>query len=231
MDKGEETLSGIELLSDLTAHHIQELGKQCRWRRYGAGQQIIGHQDETLDVFFIVTGKARVVIYSASGKEVIFPDIGAGQTFGELAAIDGRPRAANVVALTDALVASISPDKFWQVLRDHSEVSARILKRFSGWVRQMSERVFEMSTLAAKNRIHAELLRLARDQENDGNTATISPAPTHAEFAARISTQREVVTRELNALSRDGLIERRGRSLVIRDMSRLCQMVEEVIDI
>ncbi len=231
MAQGEETLSGIELFSDLTARDIEALDKQCRWRRYGARQQIVGHQDDTADVFFIVTGKVRAVIYSVSGKEVIFPDIEAGQTFGELAAIDGNPRAANVIALTDALVASMPAKMFWQVLRNHPEVSSSLLKRLTGSVRQMSERVFEFSTLAVKNRIHAELLRLARDREKDGNTAIISPAPTHAEIASRISTHREAVTRELNALAHDGLIERRSGDIVITDISRLAQMVEEVLDL
>ena len=231
LEQIEESLSSIELFSNLNAGYIDTLGKQCRWRRYGAGQQIIGYQDESTDVFFIVSGKVRAIIYSISGKEVTFSDFEAGQTFGELAAIDGDPRTANVIAQTDALVASMPAKMFWRVLQDHPEVSSGVLKKLTGMVRLLSERVFEFSTLAVKNRIHAELLRLARNRENDDNTAIISPAPTHAEIASRISTQRELVTRELNALARDGLIERRGRSLVICDMSRLSQIVEEVLDL
>ncbi len=231
MNKSEETLSGIEFFSDLAARDIEALGKQCRWRRYGAKQQIVGHQDDTTDVFFIVTGKVRAVIFSLSGKEVIFPDIEAGQSFGELAAIDGDPRAANVVALTDTLVASMPANMFWKVLRNHPEVSSSLLKRLTGLVRQTSERVFEFSTLAVKNRIHAELLRLARDHVHEDNSAVISPAPTHAEIASRISTHREAVTRELNALAHEGLIERRSGGLVITNISRLALMVEEVLDL
>ncbi len=229
MEQGDETLSGIELFSDLTDRDFDVLNTRCRWRRYRADQQIVAHHDQTNDVFFIVSGKVRVVIYSLAGKEITFRDMGAGKTFGELSAIDGKPRSANVIALTDAVVPSMPASVFWQVLRDHPEVSARILKQLAALARNLSERVFEFSALGVKNRIHAELLRLARDHGGDGNSAIISPAPTHAEIASRISTQRELVTRELNALARDGLIERRGRSLVICDMSRLSQIVEEVI--
>ncbi len=119
---------------------------------------------------------------------------------------------------------------FWQVLRDHPEVSARILKQLATLTRNLSERVFEFSALGVKNRIHAELLRLARDHGGDGNSAIISPAPTHAEIASRVSTHREAVTRELNALARDGLFERRGGALVVSDIARLARLVEKVLE-
>ena len=50
-------------------------------------------------MYFVVEGEVRATSYSLEGKEVIFRDIVAGEMFGEYAAIDGRPRAADVVAL------------------------------------------------------------------------------------------------------------------------------------
>ena len=230
MEQGDETLSGIELFSDLTDRDFDVLNTRCRWRRYRADQQIVAHHDQTNDVFFIVSGEVRVVIYSLAGKQITFRDMGAGTTFGELSAIDGKPRSANVIALTDAVVPSMPASVFWQVLRDHPEVSARILKQLAGLARNLSERVFEFSALGVKNRIHAELLRLARDHGGDGNSAIISPAPTHAEIASRVSTHREAVTRELNALDHGGLIERSGGALIISDIPRLARLVDEILD-
>ena len=192
-------------------------------------QQVLGYKDDTHDVFFVVEGKVRAINYSISGKEVSFRDIEANDMFGEFAAIDGGPRSANVIALEDSLVASLSTDDLWAVLDAHPEVVRATMRRLTAQVRALTERVFEFSTLAVKNRIHAELLRLARDHMTDENTARISPAPTHADLASRLSTHREAVTRELNELAHGGLIERRDRGLVINDVSRLEQMVEEVL--
>ncbi len=61
------------------------------------------------------------------------------------------------------------------------------------------------------------------------NTAMIRPAPTHAEFASRVSTHREAVTRELNQLSRDGLVERQAGALAIHDVERLARLVQNVV--
>ena len=223
------SLGDIAFFKDVPARDLEALGKRCQWRRYAAEQQIVGQLDETTDVFFVVDGKVRAVSYSLSGKEVTFRDIGTGELFGELAAIDGQPRSANVVAITASLIASMSAKVFWGVLADYPVVAATILKRLTKQIRDLTERVFEFSTLAVRNRIQAELLRLARDDAPDQNTAIISPAPTHAEIASRVSTHREAVTRELNDLARAGVIEQHGRVLIIRNIGQLARLVKEIL--
>lgn len=228
MGQDDETLDGIELFENLSVRDLKAVAKRCNWRQYTADQQIVGHLDQTRDIFFIVEGSVRAVIYSPAGKEISFRDISAGDMFGEFSAIDGQPRSAYVIALTDSLIASLSADEFWQVLRDYPIVAEATLKRLTKQLRILSERVFEFSALTVKNRIHAELLRLARDHSRGANKAAISPVPTHAEIASRVSTHREAVTRELNDLTRAGLIERSHGVLIIRDVEHLARMVEEV---
>ena len=82
LQQAEETLSGIELFESLSPDDLEALARRCRWRRYTANQQIVEKMDQTTDVFFIVRGKVRAVIYSLSGKEVTFRDISYGGMFG-----------------------------------------------------------------------------------------------------------------------------------------------------
>jgi len=79
-------------------------------------------------VYFVVDGRARVVNFSLSGREISFDDIENGGVFGELAALDGQPRSATIVALTDTLVASISPDTFVNLLRDHPDMAISLMR-------------------------------------------------------------------------------------------------------
>jgi CRP-like cAMP-binding protein len=95
-------------------------------------------------------------------------------------------------------------------------------------VRRVSERVIDLSTLGVHQRLHAELLRLARDAGVTRNSARIDPAPKHADLASQVSTYREQVTRELSALAKAGIVRREGRALVVRDLKRLETLVEEV---
>jgi CRP-like cAMP-binding protein len=223
-----ESLVGVEVFRHLDAAARGRLAGLCSGRRYAAQQRILSHKDQTRDVYFIVSGKVRVTIYSLGGKEITFRDQAAGEMFGELGAIDGEPRSAHVMALEDSLLASMSREAFWEVLGSYPEVAAFTLKRLASLVRLLSERVFEFSTLAVRNRIHAELLRLARENPFEDNTAVISPSPTHADIASRISTHREAVTREYHDLAEAGVIEQRRGELVINDVARLEDMVREV---
>ncbi len=223
-----ETLRGIEVFQSLAADERRALATSCDARYYSVNEQVVSRQDESSDVYFIVSGDVRVTIYSRSGRQVSFRDLGSGQMFGDLSAIDGRPRSATVVALADSLILSMPSERFWEALRAHPAVTEATLKELANLIRRLSDRVIEFSTLGVKNRIHAELLRLAREHMHDDNSAEILPAPTHADVASRISTHREAVTRELNHLTQTGLIERRSGKLVIHDVARLTKMVQDV---
>lgn len=221
-------LKRIKLLEGLPLAVLEELARQCGWRRYAADARIISREAVDNDVYLIVSGQVRVTAFSAAGREVMFRDIRAGDWFGDFAAIDGHARSADVVACEDTLVATLKPALFWRLLDDYQPVRHCTLKRLVSLVRDLTERVYDFSTLGVQNRVHAELLRLARESGVKDNVACIDPAPKHTDIAAQISTYREQVTRELSAMTRQGLTERSGRALVVTDVARLERIVSEV---
>jgi len=223
------TLRGIDLLKDLSADELEAVEKACRWKRYDKEEQIIDRQSDSRDTFFIVSGRVRVVIYSLSGREVTLDDNETGSFFGELAAIDGYPRSASVMALTETLVASLPPQNFMDMLARHPEIAMKVMRRLAWVIRSSTERIMDLSTLGANNRVHAELIRLAiADMDTETNFAVISPIPVHSDIASRVSTTRETVARVLNDLARQGIVQRQKTSLMIADMDRLKAMVEDV---
>ena len=223
------SLRGIDLLFDLSAEELENVEKSCRWKRYDKEEQIIDRQSDSRDIFFIVSGRVRVVIYSLSGREVTLDDCEAGSFFGELAAIDGYPRSASVMALTETLVASLPPMQFMDMLSRHPEIAMKVMRRLAWVIRSSTERIMDLSTLGANNRVHAELIRLAAaDMDEDSNFAVISPIPVHSDIASRVSTTRETVARVMNDLARQGIVQRQKTSLMISDMDRLRAMVEDV---
>ena len=221
-------LRSIALLDGLSAERLDALARECAWRRCAPEQQIISREADDRDLYLIVSGRVRVTTYSAGGRQVTFRDIAAGDYFGEVAAIDGEPRSADVIALESTLVASMPPAVFWGLAREEPLVAERMLLRLASLMRGLSERVIDLSTLGVQNRIYAELLRLAQEAGVAGNTARIDPAPKHTDIASRVSTYREQVTRELSALVKLGILERGDHALVIRDVARLERLVEEV---
>ncbi len=206
-----------------------EMNKLLRWKNYEAGQNILNREDDNSDLLFVHKGKVRVVIYTLSGREVTLDDIGAGGFLGEMAAIDKEPRSASVVALEPSEIAFLPAEKFKDGLNKESQLALRIMQRMSEIIRQANERIVELSTLGANNRIHAEILRLARKDgiEKDGKIY-ISPIPVHSDIAARISTVRETVARTMSDLAKQGIVTRENSALVVHDMKRLEKMVQEV---
>ena len=102
------------------------------------------------------------------------------------------------------------------------------LHRLLAWqIRILANRVDEYSTLDVRARVHAEFLRLARPDLGEPPNSVISPPPTHAELAARVSCRREAVTRELNALAHAGVIVRRRGAIVLTDPAALARSVEK----
>ena len=180
----------------------------------------MGEQEQTTDVFFILSGQVRVNSYTEAGREVIYSEMSAGDMFGEFAAVDGLPRSASVVALSDCLLARIPAVKLIELLRRHGEISIHLMEVLVRKIRVMSERVFEISALAVRERVRRELLRLAADGTVFRNGVVIRPAPTHYEIAARIGSHREAVTREFNRLEAEKLVEVRRRQIKIIDIER-----------
>lgn len=223
-----DTLLGINIFRSLDNDARASIARHCHTYRYPTHHAIVRNQDTSNDVYFVISGNVRATIFSRAGKEVAFRDMGAGEMFGDLSAIDGRPRCANVITLEESVVLNMNSPAFQKVLRDHSQVAFEVLCGLTELVRHLSDRVVEFSTLGVNNRIHAELLRLAREYPRDGPRVEITRPPTHADIASRVSTRREAVTKEISRLSDTGVIERRGKSLVVRDMERLERMIDQV---
>lgn len=227
-EAGVNSLTGIDILDELSEDERRVLEQSCRWKRYAAQEQILDRSSESQDVCFVVRGRVRVVNYSLSGREITLDDIEEGSYFGELAAIDGQPRSASVMALTESYIASLPPEQFLAALERHPPMAYRVMKRLADIVRISTDRIMDLSTLGANNRVHAELLRQARSHMVDDVRAEIRPIPVHGDIASRVSTTRETVARVLNDLARKKMVERQKDCLVVPDVDRLEEMVEEV---
>lgn len=221
-------LGSVEVLAGLTEESLRVLDRKCHFRTVKAGNLIIGQHDSSQDVIFLVAGHARVNLYSAGGKQVSFREVLPGAIFGELSAIDEKPRSADVEAIKNSLLYVMPHAVFIEEIDTHPQFRDAILLHLTTQIRLLTARVFEFSTLAVRSRVRAELVRLANDVDSDGPSIVLKPTPTHFEIANRISTHREAVTRELSHLEDIGVIRREGRTLIITDLERLADLVEDI---
>lgn len=215
--EAERSLAGITLFGGLDEAARRRLESRCRWRHCRPGETVLERGSESREVLFIVQGAVNIVNFSLSGREVAYATLGAGESFGELAAIDGQPRSTSVVATETTLLAVLPSAEFLNLLQERAEVTFRVLQNLTTMVRSGDIRIMELSTLAATHRVYAEILRMARPDTAVPDLWVIHPLPPLREIASRVSTTRETVARALGQLYPTGLVRRKGKSLYIMD--------------
>ncbi len=227
-----KSLDGVQVFARLTVARRNSVETACGWRDVRAGGEIVAHEDNSRDVFFLTSGRAKSIIYASNGSVVAFGDLMAGMMFGEIAAIDGKPRSVAVEATETCIVATLPHIAFLSLVREEPEFALTVLEQMTRNIRGLTARVFEFSTLPVSQRIHAELLRLAEAHGAPrGRAILLEDTPTHADLAARISTHREAVTRELNRLTKLGVLKKSTDGLTITDLGRLQAMVRDAADV
>jgi CRP/FNR family transcriptional regulator, cyclic AMP receptor protein len=218
----------FEVLKDLDGSALEDLARNCSWRSAAAGASIMLARESSDDVYFLTKGRVRVLLYSArDGKLVLFATLGPHEVFGIVSAIDGKPRAATAEVQEECTLASLPREQFLRLLQTHPVLALGVMKELTRRIRILGDRIYEFSTLAVRARVHGELLRLATLAEERGGQALLSPAPLLADFAARISTHREAVSRVLSRLQEQGILRRDGADIRLLDMERLRKLVKE----
>src|SRR5215208_7021905 len=208
-------LAGLALLKE-AGIDLAPFETRSRWRRFEPDEILVDFDDLSTDVYFLLSGEVRILIRTPSGKEIIFGEMRGGQYFGELAAIDGVKRSANVTALTRGEVCIMSAAVFRELVLSTPALADRLLRLLAGRVRELNARLMEHSVLDLRHRLYSELLRLSVPRAAAGNERVVTPPPYHHVLAARIGCRREQVTREFTTMSQEALIERTRGALVLK---------------
>ncbi|MGA8169218.1 MAG: Crp/Fnr family transcriptional regulator [Methylocystis sp.] len=208
-------LAKIPFFEGLDPSEADALARGCVWKRFEHGELVVDYDDHSTDVYFIVSGDVRVLVRAAGGKEIIFGDLGPGQFFGEMAAIDGEARSANVTALTNVELCIAPAPAFKAIVFSSPTICERLLVLMTKRLRAANARLFERSVLDLRHRLYAELLRLAHPRQGFEGQTIVSPPPLQQDLAARIGCRREQVSREIHAMIEEGLAEKAKGGLVI----------------
>lgn len=215
----EHNLRNIALLSDVPAATVAGLEQRARWLKFQPDDMVFDRESDSIDVFFVVSGKVRILDNAIADRNVALADIAAGSCFGELAAIDGMRRSARVIALEETVLAALDGPSFVELMRTHPGVAVKLLEKLSRIIRDLDRRVVQIATQSEGQRVCSQLIRLAvRDQ---GENWIIRDLPNHKEIADWSGTSREQVAQTIGDLARDGVVRRRSRDLIIQDLPKL----------
>ncbi|MGZ0189826.1 MAG: Crp/Fnr family transcriptional regulator, partial [Alphaproteobacteria bacterium] len=190
--------------------------------------EILARHSSNRDLFMIVEGSVEVINFSLSGRPVAYGSLDAGDYFGELSAIDGEPRSASIVCGQNATIAILPASIFLSLIEQHPAIATKVLRRMAAIIRICDERIMDLATLGAMQRVIVELCRASKPDPITEGSWLIYPTPPQREFAARASTTRETVARVFAQLAEGELIRRKGRTLYLVDKTQLERMAQRI---
>lgn len=214
------TLASIPAFSDLPDAVLEAISNVAAAERFEKGASVVRHTDGGRELYIIVSGNVRISLVAPSGRELTFQILGAGNMFGEVAAVDGKERTATAMAESHCVLVRISHIAFDHLVKKHAEFARIILLRLADLNRRLVSRVFEYHTYDVRGRIYLELLRIT---EPDSTTLV---QVTDRDMASRVGTTRENVSRICGELRKLGVINRDQNALLVVDRPMLESKLE-----
>lgn len=207
---------GFEALCHADVALAKQLETLCTIRNFQRDDSLVAQgQADNQNVYILLSGKAKVVIYSRGGHEFWLDDLNKGALFGEMAVLLGQPRTASVIALSSGRLAVMSGQCFEDLLASSPAFSRLVLDIQTSRVSLTSKRMFEGNALSVSGRVYAELMRVAQGNALDEERFVIDPAPSVSDFARRVNATRESVSRAISEYEKSGLIIRNQKRWII----------------
>jgi len=211
-----ELLRTMPLFAHLDQTVLSDLLRRMVSRRWHADTIIAGQHEPGDALFILVSGRARVVLFGESGREITLASLTRGDYFGETALLDGEPHPAHVIAEGEVELLSLGRRAFQEHLQAHPRTAMSLLRELASKLRRANGMVESLALLDVPARLTRTLVEMAEAEgEPFGDGLLIRKRPTQQALANMVGTCRETVSRTLTSLARQGLVVSRGRSLIL----------------
>jgi len=175
---------------------------------------VMGAGDPTDSLYIILSGRLKVMMGDADGKEVILSILGPGEFFGEMGLIDDEPRSASVVTIEACELLSLAKRDFKKCLAENFEMSQEVMRGLVRRLREADRKIGSLALLDVYGRVARLLLDMA---ETVNGEKIVTKRLPKQDIAKMIGASREMVSRVMKDLQTGGFIEVRGSTIVLRD--------------
>lgn len=213
---GPEFLAKVPVFGALDEGARSELARYLKPAKYKKEAVVLSREEPGSALFLLAKGKVKVVLYGPSGREVILSMLKDGDFFGEMSLLDGQPRSASVVAVSDSEVLMLDRNDFVRFIETRPSVSLSILGEMSRRLREADQKIGSLALLDVYGRVARALLDLARKEgEKTEAGVVVKERPTHQQLAGMVGTSRETVSRVMSELQKQGYLRTQGKRLIL----------------
>lgn len=213
---------GVSYFQALPSEVVIALAEAAIQSRHRAGSIIFLDNEPVAGLYVVQEGIVKISRISQEGREHILHLIYPGDTFNDVAALDGGPNPATAFAQTDAVVWRIEREDLQRLAHCYPALAWALAESIACRARHLVSLVQDLALRSVRGR----LARLLLDQADSSATDTVPRLLTQEEMAAQLGTVREMVGRTLRGLAADGIIEFDRHRIVIIDAARLAAEAE-----
>src|SRR5688572_2862140 len=205
-------------LTAITPHinDLENFLSNAHRRKYPNKTTIIHEGDKCETLYYIVSGSVSVILEDEEGKEAVITYLNPGDFFGEMGLFENKEvRSACVRTKTECEIAEISYANFNVYSRQHPEILYVIGRQMASRLRNTTKRVADLSFLDVTGRIASILLELSKQPDAMTHPDGMQIKITRQEIGRIINCSREMAGRVLKDLEDQGLIEVKGKTIVV----------------
>ncbi|NRB80037.1 MAG: cAMP-activated global transcriptional regulator CRP [Saccharospirillaceae bacterium] len=202
--------------NQLEHKHLDFFLSQCHRRRYPNKTTLIYAGDKSDSLYYIIKGSVSVIIEDDDGREMIMAYLNTGDFFGEMGLFDDIPsRSAWVKTKTECEVAEISYQKFKEIALEDTRILYFIGEQMASRLRNTTRKVGDLAFLDVTGRVAGTLLDLCKQPDAMTHPDGMQIKITRQEIGRIVGCSREMVGRVLKSLEEQGLVNVKGKTMVV----------------
>lgn len=222
MSQSKSEFSRARLAQGLDQSAIAQLASLAVVRRVAGGTRIFNQGDPDARAHMVLSGAVRVTQSGPDGGQVLLRFIPAGEMFGAVAIFHDRQYPGDATAAVDTVEASWAEADLLQLMQTWPQLSINMIKIIGERLQEAQDRVRELSTQRAEQRIANALLRLARQAGLRTHKGVCIATPLRRRDVAELSgTTLYTASRIITGWEKEGVLETARLQVVLRRPERL----------
>ncbi len=215
-------LENFNLFKDLNEENKMELMRITSMKDISKNEPIYFASEPSDAIFFLKTGRVKIVKYTPDGVESIITIINPGEVFGEMAYLDESERTDFAVTLEPALICAVNKNDLGEFINKNPSLNIKMTKLIGLKLKSFSERVEDLVFKDANQRVISFLLRMIeKNGRIVGDQIFVKPFLKHQDIAELTACSRQTVNYILTELRDKKIINFDRQKLVINDLSAL----------
>ena len=201
---------------------LKALGAQFQRRTYRRNEVILHRGDAAGALHIIVSGRVKVTLPSEEGDETVLALLGAGDYFGEMAALDGSLRSATVTAVEPTETRALLREALLAYVRTNPEFALGLVATLSARVRKTNELLEDSYYQDLETRLARRLLDLVEAHGQPARDGIDVAFPlTQSDLAGMLGATRARVNRALGTFQDEGLLRLGHRAFTVLRLDAL----------